>query len=493
MGDLRPRLRSTSPRSGPRTSTDASPYARIVGSGETSRQEASARLSQDEPRRTSLYPHVLGLVTPMVIEPLVRARYLTTAQWLRDFFSWPEPRRRAWQDERFRTVLRHAAARVPFYRWLLSKDLCGVELGDLPIVDKAIMRSDMDAFRSEGWQDMPHLEKKTSGTSGDPWAYPLDKAAWSHQYGAAIHFWERTGYRYGERMVMLGSPPALVPDGTSWKARIRSRFERREVAFGGIDIGPTASGRRAELASEAGAALWYGYPGMVAAMADAVAERSLSIRRPRAIVTTSEMLLPGWRRRIEDVFRVPLFDEYGCNDGGILSLSCVAGRYHLAENVSIVEVVHGGSSAPPGTEGDVVVTNLHARVLPFLRYRIGDRAVLGEGPCPCGTPGSTLQRLVGREADQLQLPDGRVLSMQAFSSIFRRTPHVRGWQVVQASPDRVTVRLDVDPEFDVTEEERIRRTLQERCGASVQVQTKPGEVIERTAAGKHKLVVRLFE
>lgn len=445
------------------------------------------------PIRRSLYPHVLGLVTPVVIEPLVRGRYLSTAQWLRDFSSWPEPRRRAWQEHCFRKVLWHAVARVPFYRRLLGDDVGEVQLADLPIVDKAMMRSDMDAFRSEGWRRMPHVQKKTSGTTGNPWAYPLDKAAWAHQYGAAIHFWERTGYRYGERMVILGSPPAVVPGGTSWKARIRSRFERREVAFGGIDIGPTASARRAELASEAGAALWYGYPGMVAAMADAVAERSLSIRQPRAIITTSEMLLPAWRRRIEDVFRVPLFDEYGCNDGGILSLSCVAGRYHLAENVSIVEVVHGGSAAPPDTEGDIVVTNLHARVLPFLRYRIGDRGVLGQGPCPCGTQGSTLQRLSGREADQLQLPDGRALSMQAFSSIFRMTQHVRGWQVVQARPDRVTVRLDVDPEFNLIEEERIRRTLQERCGASVQVQTKPGEVIERTAAGKHKLVVRLFE
>ncbi len=463
----------------------------MVGSRDEPR-EAAPPLTP-EPIRPSLYPRFLSLVTPLVVEPLVGAHYLSTARWLPEFFSWPEERRRAWQERRFREVLRHGAASVPFYRRLLRDDVGDVTLTDLPIVDKATMRADMDAFRSEGWQHMPHLYKRTSGTSGDPWAYPLDKAAWAHQYGAAIHFWERTGYRYGERMVMLGSPPSLVPDATSWKARLRSRFERRVVSLAGVDAGPAASARRAEQAGQAGAALWYGYPSIVAAMADAVAERSLEVTPPRAIITTSEMLLPTWRRRIEEVFGVPLFDEYGCNDGGTLSLSCAAGRYHLAENVSIVEVVDGDSACPPGTEGDVVVTNLHARVMPFLRYRVGDRAVLGEGRCPCGVGGATLQRLVGREADQLQLPDGRVLSPQALWSIFKTTPHVRGWQVVQPKLDRVTVRLDVERGFDAVEEERITRSFQGHCGAGVQVETTTGEAIERTAAAKHKLVVRLFE
>lgn len=463
----------------------------MVGSRDEPR-EAAPPLTP-EPIRPSLYPRFLSLVTPLVVEPLVGAHYLSTARWLPEFFSWPEERRRAWQERRFREVLRHGAASVPFYRRLLHDDVGDATLPDLPIVDKATMRADMDAFRSEGWQHMPHLYKRTSGTSGDPWAYPLDKAAWAHQYGAAIHFWERTGYRYGERMVMLGSPPSLVPDATSWKARLRSRFERRVVSLAGVDAGLAASARRAELAGEAAGVLWYGYPGIVAAMADAVATRSLPVRPPRAIVTTSEMLLPSWRRRIEEVFQVPLFDEYGCNDGGILSLSCAAGRYHLAENVSIVEIVDGDSACPAGTEGDVVVTNLHARVMPFLRYRVGDRAVLGEGPCPCGAGGATLQQLIGREADQLRLPDGRVLSPQAFSSIFRTTRHVRRWQVVQPKPEVVAVRLDVEPGFDWIEEQRIKRTLQDRCGASVHVETRIGEALERTAAAKHKLVVRLFE
>lgn len=456
-------------------------------------REATLALTPDERIRPSLYPHVLGLVTPLMVEPLVRARYLSTAQWLREFYSWPEAQRRAWQGRRFREVLGHAAAQAPFYRELLGYDVSDAGLADLPIVDKATMRADMDAFRSQGWRSMPHLNKRTSGTTGDPWSYPLDKAAWAHQYGAAIHFWERTGYRYGERMVMLGSPPSLVPNGTSWKARLRSRLEQRVVSLAGVDVGPAASARRAELAREAGAALWYGYPGILAAMADAAVERSLPVKPPRAIVTTSEMLLPTWRRRIEEVFRVPVFDEYGCNDGGILSLSCAGGRYHLAENVSIVEVVDGDSACPPGIEGDVVVTNLHARVMPFLRYRVGDRAVLGEGPCPCGGGGATLQQVVGREADQLRLPDGRALSPQALWSIFKTTPHVRGWQVVQPTLDRVTVRLDVKPGFDAVEEERIKGFFREHCGASVQVETTTGEAIERTSAAKHKLVVRLFE
>ena len=62
------------------------------------------------------------------------------------------------------------------------------------------------------------------------------------------------------------------------------------------------------------------------------------------------------------------------------------GRFHVAENISLVEILDGDEPCPPGVEGDIVVTNLHAQALPFLRYRVGDRAVLGDGPCPCGLP-----------------------------------------------------------------------------------------------------------
>jgi phenylacetate-CoA ligase len=316
--------------------------------------------------------------------------------------------------------------------------------------------------------------------------------AWAQTYGASLHLWERSGYRYGEKVVQLGAPPSLHPESRALKARIRRGLERRVVSTAGFEIDHSTSLQRALKAGEAGGAVWYGYASTVAAMASAVAGAGRRVRGPRAIITTSEPLRPEWRRRIEDVFKAPVFDEYGCNDGGVFALSCLRGRFHLAENLSIVEVLEGNRPCPPGIEGDVVVTNLHARVLPFLRYKVGDRAALGEGPCPCGCPGATLERLAGREGDRLLLSDGKELSLPALTHCFWETRNVRQWQIVQRGPRRIVVRLDAAPAFGETEAELIVRALRLQCGGGVDVSVTTSEPIERTPAGKHRIVIRSF-
>lgn len=447
------------------------------------------------PPRGSLYVPVLGLATVLVIEPLVGARYLSTAEWLREFDAWLPDRRREWQRRQLASVLGHAAAHVPFYRDLIGAgpDARSMPLHELPIVDKDQIRGDTQRFLSEGWEGMPHLVKATGGTTGDPWRYVLDKRAWAHMYGAALHFRERIGSHYGEPMVILGSPPSLVPGGASWKARLRGQLERRLVTAAGVEVDPVASLERARQAGILGAALWYGYAGTLAAMADAVLSARVHVPPPKAIVSTAEMLQPEWRRRIEDAFAAPVFDEYGCNDGGVLAQSCRRGRFHVADNLSLVEVLEGNRPCPPGVEGDVVVTNLHARVLPFLRYRVGDRAVIGDGLCPCGHPGTTLERISGRRGDRVLLPGGVELSAIAFGHVFKETPAVRRWQVVQEDAGHLTVRLDVAVGFDRSQEERIRSYFRERCGDRLQVRTTTSEPIERSRAGKHKVVVRRIQ
>jgi phenylacetate-CoA ligase len=134
------------------------------------------------------------------------------------------------------------------------------------------------------------------------------------------------------------------------------------------------------------------------------------------------------------------------------------------------------------------VTNLHARAMPFLRYRVGDRAVMGEGTCPCGRPGRTLETLVGRAWDTIELPNGRRLSPMTFWWVFRDTTSVRRWQVVQDGSD-VTVRLEVDDRLDLEDERRIRAAVERYCGRDVRVRITTNERLLRSPGGKHRPVV----
>jgi phenylacetate-CoA ligase len=185
-----------------------------------------------------------------------------------------------------------------------------------------------------------------------------------------------------------------------------------------------------------------------------------------------------------------VFDQYGCNDGGLMTQTCGRGRFHIAENVSIVEILDNhGRPCPPGVEGEVVVTNLHARVLPFLRYRVGDRAVLGDGPCPCGKPGMTLARMAGRQLEVIRLPDGTEISGLPIGVPFEHSHTIRRWQIVQTNPTHLLVRLDVDPGYDEAEERRLLRELDEICRHQLEIALTTTEPIKFTVGGKHPVVV----
>jgi phenylacetate-CoA ligase len=66
-----------------------------------------------------------------------------------------------------------------------------------------------------------------------------------------------------------------------------------------------------------------------------------------------------------------------------------SGDLHTCDDGVLVEVLVDGRPAEPGERGEVVVTNLHAYAMPFIRYRIGDVATRA-APCRCGAPFATI-------------------------------------------------------------------------------------------------------
>lgn len=445
-------------------------------------------------KRVGLYPRLVDVATPLLVERALGAPYLTTRNWLRHYYSWSAERRQEWQQARLAEVLAHATAHVPRYRALAGPD-SGLALEDLPIVRKDLIRLDMDAYLSVARPTPPHVLKRTSGTTGESWTYPLDRQAWTHTYAAWLYFLEQAGHRYGEPMLVLGPHGVRQNPGAGVLARLREKAERRHVLPETPDLGRAASELRLEQAARHSRALWYGYPGVIAALARAVLEGGGPTPAPRldgvrAVVTAGEMLHPLWRRQIEQAFGCRVYDEYGCNDGGILSQSCSAGRYHVAENLSLVEVLEDGRPCRPGVEGAVTVTNLHARVLPFLRYDTGDRASLGVGECPCGQPGQTLQGVRGRTWPSVLLPDGREINSLELSLELIEAPHVRRVQLLQTDVAALRVRLDVDDAFDAEEQERIRAFLDRQCQRALRISICTDEAIELTSAGKHPFVIR---
>ncbi len=443
----------------------------------------------ERPLTDRAYHRVLATATRLAVEPVLGVRFVSRARWIEKWWQRPEEQREAWRAEALRSMLAYCSTKVPAFSELPANG--DIDLTELAVIDKQMIIGEPDAYLSIDHERLPAVEKHTGGSTGDPWNYPLDRVAWAESYAIQIHRFEQLGVAYGDRRVTLGFPTSLGLQGMGAQKRLRLAAERTDVSLCGFEVDRETSLNRAIKASAMGASMWYGYASTIAAMASAALEARLSLPGPRLIVTMAEPLWPNWKDDIDAAFGSRVVEEYGCNDGGIMAHRCAAGLLHLADHQSVVEVLDDdGQPCPEGAEGDVVITNLHARHMPFLRYLVGDRGILGPRHCPCGQPGRTLAAVTGRSGDFVLLPDGTELSPVTFFNPFNEVDGVRRWQIVQSTTDAIIIRIDPRPEWNDSEGQLIREWVEDQTRHQLRVEITTDQPLEITSGGKHKIIVR---
>lgn len=110
------------------------------------------------------------------------------------------------------------------------------------------------------------------------------------------------------------------------------------------------------------------------------------------------------REELESKLRIRAFDTYGLSEimGPGVSGECAERTgLHVNEDQVIVEVIDPVTLRPaaPGTEGELVFTNITKEGCPLIRYRTGDIARLIPGSCPCGRTHVRMSRVVRRTDD----------------------------------------------------------------------------------------------
>ena len=112
----------------------------------------------------------------------------------------------------------------------------------------------------------------------------------------------------------------------------------------------------------------------------------------KTVLTSTDALPSSVRKRIQNL-GVEVFDHLGMTECGLgAAMECRAHQgLHIRENDLYVEILdEAGNPVPNGIWGEITITTLTRKAMPFLRYRTGDFGRLLPDPCPCK---SILQRL----------------------------------------------------------------------------------------------------
>jgi phenylacetate-CoA ligase len=193
-------------------------------------------------------------------------------------------------------------------------------------------------------------------------------------------------------------------------------------------------------------AMFSGYASALGLLAQEQLEGRLNIH-PSIVISSAEPLSPENRALIQQAFGVPARNNYGCSEGGVMGYECNHERMHINADWIIFEPVDANHGPiPAGQLSDrTLITNLANRVMPIIRYELGDRVTLLPEKCDCGIT-LPLIKVEGRTDEILRFQSSNGQSIPvlplALWSVLKETPGVLRFQAIQTANDTLKIRLE---------------------------------------------------
>jgi phenylacetate-CoA ligase len=413
---------------------------------------------------------------------------------------------------RLALLLGHARDSVAFYRARpeLEEELTGATaravLSSLPVMTKRdLLEVGVDQLVSKEIPGHRRLERATSGSTGEPFHFFIDRAALPTIYASHLFYDWSCGLGVGDRYIRLVAPITArddlgqsAPRGSRFHhkliRRARHAYEdhtQRHLWVTSVD-GDAADAVRQEIETFSPAFL-LGYTSTLAAVAAELLERGVPLRTAlRGVITIAELLTPERRRLIELYFGAPIVNRYGLREFGSWSgQSCSTSPENVHMNTELVdfEILRGdGSPAEVGEVGRLVMTDLHNFAMPWIRYDTGDLAIAQTASCECGRSFPVIS-LEGRSHESLRVGSGRIITSTAVGDALSVVADATSqYQLVREADGRVRVVLVPGVAFGVSTPARVQQLIQDLVGEEVQVSVDIADSIAPDASGKRPIV-----
>ncbi len=140
-------------------------------------------------------------------------------------------------------------------------------------------------------------------------------------------------------------------------------------------------------------------PSMLKLIAQEIENKRLSIK-PKRVVAYAEVLYPEVKEYLVRVFKCPIHEIYKATEGPI-AMTCEHGNLHINEDLVYVETLNAdGTPTPPGKAcRKLLVTDLHKRTQPIIRFELNDIITISPHKCTCGSNYRVIEKIQGRSDD----------------------------------------------------------------------------------------------
>jgi phenylacetate-CoA ligase len=401
------------------------------------------------------------------------------------------------QSRRLRQILEHAGEQVPHYReamaglGLAPGDLADArDLGRLPLVTREMLQADPDRFRSSTGRVEQRVRLRSSGSTAVPIEVARSPEDLVRMQAPVLRIQPAlrdAGIPRWRRRILRIVPPAgsSAAMQSSYRSSLATRADPRTVATSvPMDTDPAAivaaiNDFRPHMVS--------GYGSTLETLFSYLLHSGERFHRPTVASYFADGLRPRAREIISGEFGIRVLSSYQAIEAPHIGFECELNTgYHLNIDYCPVRITDdGGSELPVGEPGHVVVSNLVARSTVLINYRLGDRAALLPGPCPCGRSLPLLSYVEGRTGESGVGAGGRRIPIQVLTRAFSLDAEVWSYRLDQSAPGEFTAEVVPVPGADFGRlVERLSERFRGIAGESERISVAFVDALQTTAAGK---------
>jgi phenylacetate-CoA ligase len=390
------------------------------------------------------------------------------------------------QQRELADIIAFAAAHTPHYAETLAPFLKDgrFDFNELPVLkkDDVIRRLD-DLLANTADRSQAKLGH-TGGSTGKPLAFWYDDAKHELMRAGMMRSYMLSGWRPGQKILNFwGARQDVVPGGV-FGAQLGDAIAA-EHTISAYEYTEAQLVDWARFIQRYRPVLLQGYASVLAEVARVVIENGLAMPKTLlGVYSTAEVLTDAQRQRMQQAFGCKVFNQYGSREIPNIACECSHGKLHVFTDMVFLE------SRKIDDENRLRVTSLTNRLMPMIRYDIGDSGRLLDGECDCGLPFPLMEMDLCRQNDLIRTPSGKTVHPSYFNRLLYGQTQIRQYQWVQRDLDQLELNLVAPPlgsETLASLEASIRRDVDARMALNVHYL----DDIPRTVSGKHRFVIGL--
>ena len=390
-----------------------------------------------------------------------------------------------YQQQQFNAMVRFAMEQTDFYR-SSCQGIPGSEFDskDLPVLSKQTVVEQRDAMVAGGLGQPGLKLGYTGGSTGKPLAFYYTDEKTEHMRAGMMRSYRWAGWRPGDKVLNFWGARQDVKRNHSGPGDRLRRYVAAEQTLGAFEFSETDLLSWARHVQSWKPTLLQGYASILAELALFVQRKHLRMPSTiKGVFSTAEVLYDWQRAAIESVFSCTVFNQYGSREVPNIGLQCAHGNFHVFSDLVKLE------SMPVDGEHRLLVTSLTNRVMPMIRYELGDLGRLREGQCGCGSPFPMMALDVCRRNDLIVTPAGRKIYPSWFVHLLDGLSGIEQFQFVQTGPGSIALRLCAPQAVVELVEQALTSRLQTDLGRDLVFKVERVKAIPRSPSGKHRFVI----